>query len=344
MRPIGGVSGEEIAFYAQVPKVHLHSHVLGMVPAATVLELAQINGIDLRGHTSESLYHYYDFKRLVGILSDVASVMKTASDFSRVIYEIIEKSYRVENVRYSELFVQTTYHLLYGVAYREMVDGFSDGIRRAEQDFGVRCRLILGLNRQLPGPIASHIVRQAIDYPSPHVIGIGLEDFEGFGPPEDFVEAYAMAKAAGLHRTAHAGEHGPPENIIKALTLLGCERIDHGYRAVTEPGTAYRLADNGVHFTVCPTVASRQGWAKPEGHVLKQMRDYGLWMSINSDDPEIIASNLNREYALAAKFMGVDRATMVDISTAAIEAAWLTAEEKAALRTSFAAVTEKLAR
>ncbi|MGD9863262.1 MAG: adenosine deaminase [Pseudodonghicola sp.] len=328
MTGLGRVCDKEVAFYRSVPKVHLHSHILGMVPPETFIELAEGYGVDLCGRTAADVYRYFDFTRLVGILSDVASVLRSEADYSRVIYEIIGKAYREECVLYSELFVQTTYHLIYGTRYERMVDGFADGIERAERDFGVQTRLILGLNRQLPGPIASHIVRQAIAYPSRHVIGIGLEDFEGFGPPEDFVEAYALAGAAGLHRTAHAGEHGAASNIMTSLTRLGCERIDHGYQATKEPTIAYRLADQQVHFTVCPTVASRQGWTRPDGNVLRTMRDYGFWMSINSDDPEITGSNLNREYALAAKLMGAERRELVDISRASIAATWLNDEEK----------------
>lgn len=277
----------------------------------------------------------------MGILSDVASVIRTEDDYSRVIYEIIAKAYHEERVLYSELFVQTTYHLLYGTRYEQMIDGFTDGIERAERDFGVKTRLILGLNRQLPGPMATHIVRQAIAYPSPHVIGIGLEDFEGFGPPEDFVEAYALARTAGLRRTAHAGEHGAASNVMTSLTRLGCERIDHGYQATKEPTIAYRLADQQVHFTVCPTVASRQGWTRPEGNVLKTMRDYGFWISINSDDPEITGSNLNREYALAAKLMGADRSDMLAIGRATIKASWLDEDGKRDLQDRFDAALQK---
>lgn len=335
MSTIGYVSDDETRFYSLIPKVHLHSHILGMVLPDTFIDLAQKYKVDIGKKDPCEVYRYYDFRRLVEILSAIASVIREEEDFSRVLYEAIEYSYKTEHVLYSELFVQTTYHLLYGAGYRRIVDGFSDGIRRAERDFGVKTRLILGLNRQLPAPIAAHIVREAIAYPSEFVIGIGLEDFEGFGPPQDFAEAYALAEAAGLRRTAHAGEHGPAQNIIDALITLGCERIDHGYRMVTDNAIMYRLAESDVHFATCPTVASRQGWAKPDGHVLKQMHDTGIWLSVNSDDPAIIGTNLNREYALAAKFMDVGRAEMIEIARRTIDAAWMTGEDKARLRKRF---------
>ena len=335
MSGIGFVPESETRFYAKLPKVHLHSHILGMVPVKTFVELAEKHSLQLGGKAPEELYRYYDFKRFVEILSDIAAVIQDEEDYSRVIHDSIVEAYQKERVLYSELFVQVTYHLIYGTSYQKMISGFVDGIRRAEKELPVRARLILGLNRQLPAPMATQIVREAIKYPSEYVIGIGLEDYEGFGPPEDFVQAYALAKSARLHRTAHAGEAGPPQNVIKALTCLACERIDHGYQAVNDPTIIYRLAENRVHFTTCPTVSSRQGWAKPDGHVLKKMYDHGLWISFHADDPAIIGSDLNREYALAAKFIGIGREEMTAIAKRTIDAAWMSEAEKLELHEQF---------
>lgn len=335
MSTIRNVPDEEMSFYKQIPKIHMHCHVLGMVPAQTLIDLANKHGIDIGEQDPEKIYRYYDFRRLVELLSAVASVMVDEEDFCRVIYEIIAYAYKEEHVLYSELFIQPVYHMLFGRSYKTIVDGFAMGIEKAEKEFGVKTRLILGLNRQLPGPMAVEIVRNAIAYPSPYVIGVGLEDFEGFGPPEDFAKAYALAKSAGLHRTAHAGEQGSPMNVIKALTILDCERIDHGYLATTEPSIIYRLAENQVHFTTCPSVAARQGWLTEKGHVIKTMYSYGLWISIDSDDPAIMGTNLNREYALAAKFIGISRDEMIAISRRSIDASWLSEGEKEKLRKRF---------
>ena len=329
------ISPEDLKFYSRLPKVHIHSHVLGMVAPETVLALAAKYKVNLGTSDPERLYAYYDFGGLVDLLSKIASVIRDEEDFSRVIYEAVKADYEQDRVLYAELFFQTSYHFLFGVRYRTLLVGFVDGLQRAERDFGVRVRLIAGINRQLPPYIATHVVREVVANPSPYVIGIGLEDYEAFGAPEAFVEAYRLAESAGLHRTAHAGEHGPPENIVRALTVLRCERIDHGYQIVSDPSIAYRLAENNIHFTVCPTVAGRQGWARADGHVLKHMRDRGLWISINADDPAIIKTTLSREYAVAEKFMLATRAEMVALSLRAIEATWLPEDEKRTLRDRF---------
>ena len=122
---------------------------------------------------------------------------------------------------------------------------------------------------------------------------------------------------------------------MKALSVLGCERIDHGYHVMDDLAIAYRLADVGIHFTTCPTVASRQGWWRRDGHVLRQMWEQGLWLSINSDDPAVVRTTLSREYALAARAMELSRTQMMVLADRAIDAAWMSSKSKEALHSRF---------
>ncbi len=42
------------------------------------------------------------------------------------------------------------------------------------------------------------------------------------------------AYKCGVHRTAHAGEFGPAENIREAIEQMKVERIGHGYATVKD--------------------------------------------------------------------------------------------------------------
>ena len=322
-------------FHARLPKIHLHCHILGMVRAQTVIDLANANNVHIATRDPGELYKYYDFRSFIDILTQVAAVMRTEADFSRVMYEAVAEDFQTSRVLYSEIFVQAAAHMMFGVPYEVIICGYEDGVRRAEREFGIRVRLIESVNRTLPPFYALEMVRKLLARKPDYFIGIGLEDFELAAPPGLFEPAFDLARAAGLHRTAHAGEHGPAQNIISTLVELHCERIDHGYQAITDPSICYRLADNGIHFTACPTVSSRQGWARPEGHVLKRMHEAGLWLSINADDPAIIQTTLAREYALAQHFMGLTERELAALSLRAIDATWLPPTEKRSLRQRF---------
>src|SRR5260370_17409219 len=79
------------------------------------------------------------------------------------------------------------------------------------------------------------MVETAVAHRRDHVVGIGLDGAERAGPPATFAEAYALARKAGLHRTAHCCEdyltpsEAPPTNYLVCRDVLRCDRIDHGY-------------------------------------------------------------------------------------------------------------------
>ena len=85
------------------------------------------------------------------------------------------------------------------------------------------------------------------------VIGISLGGDEARFPAELFADAFAFARALGLHRVAHAGEADGPHSVRDAVELLHAERIGHGIRALEDPGTVELLAARGIPLEICPT-------------------------------------------------------------------------------------------
>ena len=64
-----------------------------------------------------------------------------------------------------------------------------------------------------------------------------------------------------------------------------------------------------IHFEVCPT----SNWLTRcvnsiESHPIKKMLDYGLSVSLNSDDPHIMNIDLTHEYEVAHRFLGMNEA------------------------------------
>jgi adenosine deaminase len=68
----------------------------------------------------------------------------------------------------------------------------------------------------------------------------------------------------------------------------------------------------------------------------------GLHLTLNSDDPAFIESDLGAEYAALAGAFGYGFERMVEIALAGVDATWLDADEKAALRDRTAAAADTL--
>ena len=234
------------AFLRALPKVELHCHLEGSVPAATFLDLSARHGVKLPTRDPDHVYDFTSFLAFLDLYYLVCESVRDAADFERAAYDSLAHGVRTGNLRYREMFFSPTNH--HHVDYPTMVAGLVAGIEAAEADFGVRCRMIADINRRQSPHVAVELVEAVLAHSSPYVIGIGMDDDEDSGPPERFVEAYRVA-TRGLKRTAHAGELGSSANVRTSLELLGCDRIDHGYAMVRDADVMQRVRDAGVHVT-----------------------------------------------------------------------------------------------
>ncbi|HSS10006.1 MAG TPA: adenosine deaminase, partial [Acidimicrobiales bacterium] len=264
-------------YLRRVPKVELHCHVEGTLRPDTVVDLARRHDIALPTTEVDRIYAYETIYEFLDIFRLVNSTVIEREDFARVAYESLEDGVKLGNLKYREMFFNPTLHTPRGVAMATVIDGLIDGCKAAETDFGVRCFLIADVYRQDPPETARQMVEDVIANRRPELIGLGMDAAEAPDPPEKFVDAFRLAGEAGLHRTSHSAEDGPPANIITCLDLLGCERIDHGYHVLDDDAVVARCRDQGVYFTCCPTsTAVVYGWPDLTTHPITKMIAAGL--------------------------------------------------------------------
>ncbi|MCX4096993.1 adenosine deaminase [Nocardia sp. alder85J] len=329
------VLAETFAFAAAMPKVSLHCHLTGTLQPATVAALAAKHGVRMPdGRTPETLYDhgsYEDLPEFLRVLDLVGAVMLDHNDFHRATYETLTLAAE-HNVIYREMFISPPSHPT--VPYKTMIDGITAALRDAEADHGIICRLIFAINRNDTPARGVDLVREVIAHRTDDILGIGLDYEEITGPPQRFVEAFALAEQAGLHRTAHS-ESGPPANILTLLDLLHCERIDHGYHVVRDPAITRRCRDENIPFT-CTPVSSDIGRYSGSGdgthEVIAAMVDAGLAVTIDGDDPPMFGTDPTTDLTALVRALGYGPDQLMRFTEAGIEAAWLDESDKAALR------------
>ncbi|MBW8076571.1 MAG: adenosine deaminase [Gallionella sp.] len=330
-------------FLRKVPKVELHCHVEGTVRASTVAHLARRHGIALRCDDPSSLYDYKTIYEFLAIFALVSSTVIDRDDFARVSYESLEDGVTLGNLRCREMFFNPTLHTRRGLSMTTVVDGLIDGIRDAERDFGVRCRLIADIYRQDEPIVALQMVEELLALDRPEIIGLGMDGAEAPDPPEKFVEAYALARKGGLRLTSHACEDAPAQNVVTCLDILGCERIDHGYHVLGSQEVTRRCRDEGIYFTCCPTSTGVvYGWPDLGAHPIKDMVNAGLRVTINSDDPTMFRTDIAKEYVDLCDAVEYGPAQMRRFVLDGVEAAWLDDGDKRSLRHSFSQELDRL--
>jgi len=326
--------------YDAIPKVELHCHLEGTVRPSTVVELARKHGRDLPTENLTDLYRFSSLNSFLEIFWLVQSLIGDRDDWARVAYEATLDA-APHGLRYREAFFTPARHLEAGQSLAEIIAGLTEGTEAAERETGVRTALVCDIDRSY-GPIAAvelaeDLVMLRRDGRADRVIGLGMDSTERGVDPADFAPAYEVARAGGLHVTGHAGEDTGPENIAAALEALQLERIDHGIAVVEDPALMERLAGARVPFNVCPSsnVVIANRYSSLAEHPLRRMRDAGLLVTINTDDPAMTGADLGREYRDVAEALGYGFDEMCRIAVEGIDATWLDDTDQRDLRRAF---------
>jgi adenosine deaminase len=344
-----GRAPSTIDAWDKIPKVELHCHVEGTVRPATVVELARKAGRPLRVADPMALYRYDSLDSFLSIFWLVQETLTDRDDWARVAEESLLDGH-AHGLRYREMFFTPARHLAAGQDLGEIVAGLTEGIERAEAAVAVRCALIGDMDRAY-GPQAGLELVEALGElrragRADRVIGIGGDSTELGVDLRTFEPAFAAARRHGFRRTFHAGEAvgAGPTNIAIALDVLGAERIDHGVAIIEDPDLVHRLTRDRIPLTVCPqsNVVIANRFPSLAEHPFRSMRDAGLLLTVNTDDPAMMNWDLGREYAALAAGQGYDFAEMGRIAVEGIASTWLDESDQAALVASFAAESAML--
>jgi adenosine deaminase len=193
--------------------------------------------------------------------------------------------------------------------------------------------VIIGHSRHRPeeGVSTSIIAIEAVEKGLAN--GIDLSGDETRYPGTFFRDAFNKARSAGLRITVHAGEWAGPESVWGAIRQLYAERIGHGVRSWEDPELIEYLGQERIPLEVCPTSNVCTGvFPSLAEHPIRQLYEAGIKVTVNSDDPPLFGTDIGREYALLESVFDFSPEEVADVTLNAVEAAFLTEEEKDVLR------------
>ena len=153
-----------------------------------------------------------------------------------------------------------------------------------------------------------------------------------------------MADQAGLRLTAHQAEDASPRNIETCLDLLGCDRVDHGYHVVEDEAIMRRCRDEGVVFT-CTPVSTAWVYFNDDfdNHPIRQMREFGLKISLDCDDPPMFKTDPTKDLVMAHNHMGFEVEDFRQCMLNGIDGAWIDEPDKRTMSREWAREFDTLA-
>ena len=310
-----------------LPKAHLHLHFTGSMRHATLLELAERDGIGLPASLVEDWppqlvatdeKGWFRFQRLY----DVArSVLRTEEDIRRLVREAAEDD-RADGAVWTEIQVDPSGYAAKFGGITAFTDLVIDAVRDATATTGLPMGLIVAANRTRHPLDARTLARLAGQYAGRGVLGFGLSNDERRGDTADFAPAFAIAERAGLTLVPHAGELLGPSHVTTALDSLHADRLGHGVRAAEDPRVMDRLAESGVALEVCPTSNVSLGvYATIEEVPVRTLTEAGIDVVLGADDPLLFGSRLTGQYAMLRAAQDFSDAELADLARMSLRAA-----------------------
>ena len=123
-------------------------------------------------------------------------------------------------------------------------------------------------------------------------------------------------------------------SVIGWLAInFGAKRIGHGINCIESSVVMNKLINERITLEVCPSSnIDTNVVASMDKHPIKALVDKGVLITINTDNRTVSNTNLNREYELLKDTFGFTDEDFLQFNMNAIEAAFISDDEKEELR------------
>ena len=329
--------------------IDLHIHVGAAVAPHILWSIAHQQGFKL------PVKDYWEFVDLVSAntqkvrsLQDYLHILHTVTEkiqsspaaIERSVYEIIGKEYRGSRVSLIELRFNPMKRNLGGERDLDhIIHAAIRGMDRAMLEYGCRAGLIFCLAREFDARLNEIILEKAIKYRRRGVVGIDLAGSEEHAlelrpkEAEKYAGLYQRAREAGLKTTAHTGETPGTgaEGVRAVLELLRPHRIGHGVQAAYDEQAMRMLREMDVTLEICPSsnLSTRavSGWDELR-HVVRTFIDRRVKITINTDGPYLLDTDMKRELELVVQNKVLDEREIDQCLSWARAASFLGPEEE----------------
>lgn len=334
----------EVALMAvfSIPKIELHLHLDGAIPAETMWALGQEKGLSMPAATFADFSQYLidssdckDVNTYLARFELPLQMLQDAASLTRVTRELIALLARQGHI-YDEIRFAPQLHCRAGMSQREAIEAVLEGRRQAleahpEIKNGILlCAMSVGAE-SVNMEENLETVRLCAEYLGQGVVGLDLAGAEGIVPLRRFHPIFDLAKQLHLPFTCHAGDSQGADTIQDALDF-GTLRIGHGHHVYGAAAQTDEIIRRGVTLEICPS-SNIQCHTQPSfsAHPAKKLFDAGARVTISTDNMTLAATDLDKEYTHCVQEMGFTERELVQMNLYAAEAAFLPEAEKQAL-------------
>lgn len=317
--------------------IDLHCHLDGAITVLAAKKLAEIQNIRLPFENDEELESLLSVPESCESLTEFLkcfalplTLLQTKEGITEAVKLILDEKAE-EGMKYIELRFAPQLHCERGLSQEDAVLAALEGLKGSK----VHCNLILCCMRgEKLTEKNLETVRLAKKYlvEDGGVVALDLAGAEALFKTENFALEFGEAKKLGVPFTIHAGEADGWQSVKTALDF-GAVRIGHGVRAWQNEELLKYIEENNIVLEMCPN-SNRQTKAVEDMSVypLRKFLEMGIKVTVNTDDPAICRTTLQKEFEFLRKNYGLTKAEEKKLLLNAIDAAFTTEENKEKLR------------
>jgi len=290
----------------KLPKAELHCHLDGSLRIKTIIELAEIQGVELPSKNENDLLKILSIGPLERSLEDyiekfdiTLSVLQTPESLERAAFELAVDCYK-DGVRYLEVRYSPILHTKKGMELSKTVDSVKKGLAQAFDECGILTGIIICGIRHISPDHSLELANLAVQYKNKGVIGFDLAGAEENFPAKKHKEAFYLILNNNINTTIHAGEVFGPRSIHQAIHVCGAHRIGHGTRACEDMDLLNYINDHRIPLEICLTSnINTKSVSSLSNHPFKHYMNQKIRVTLNTDNRLISNTTLSNEYKIA---------------------------------------------
>ncbi len=321
-----------------MPKTDLHCHLDGSLRVSTMLELTKERGMKLPADNEADLRKIVEAGANVKSLADylrafdiTLSVMQDEESIERIAFELCEDAW-ADGVWYLEVRFSPILHQEKGLKLTQVMDAVLRGLKRGEAATGIKTGVIVCGIRSIEPKVSIRLAELTVAYKNRGVFAFDLAGKEDQYPAKDHAQAFYLIRNNNIHSTVHAGEAWGPGSIKQALHDLSAHRIGHGTRLKEDGDLLNYVNDNRIPLECCISSNVHVGTVPSlDEHPIRFYYDFGLRVTINTDNRLMSATTVSDELFLAHTKLGFSREALEDIIIMGFKSAFLPYQERKTL-------------
>jgi adenosine deaminase len=323
------------ACYNDLPKTEIHIHLEGSIRTETIIDIARHYQMQIPSFEVHELDRHV---KVYDQLRDLAAVLEAFAIFQdsitspqvveRIAWELFEDARR-QNIHLFEVRFSPDWAFHgHKLDWDECLEALLRAKDRAERELDMAIGYIAITSRSMGPESCVKTVDWAIRHRD-HIQGVDLADAEDLYPIREFARPILKAKEAGLRVTIHSGENTPASAVVDTIRTVHPDRIGHGIHIIEDMQAIELVRERGITLEINPWSNYLTNSVRTiQEHPLKKLFDLGVRVTINSDDPEVLETNLNNEYRIAHEVLGMSFEDIMTCNRYACEASFLPEAEK----------------